>query len=164
MKPTNVLPVGHRIRRLRRQKGWSLNECQLRSQGRVKAVTLASYERGERSISLARLALIAELFNVSIEYFLVTRDLPTDEDGRRHIYDLHALSGISPSREKDLLLSFLAQIIQARGDWQGAVISLRGSDISTLQILFAAALAGENASYMKWVESQKFLINLKSNA
>ena len=164
MNPTKTLPVGQRIRILRRQKGWTLNECQLRSQGRVKAVTLASYERGERSISLARLALIAELFNVSIEYFLVTRDLPTDEGGRRHIYDLHAISAISPSLEKDLLLSFLAQIIQARGDWQGAVISLRGSDISALQILFAAALAGDNASYMKWVESQKFLMNLKSNA
>lgn len=129
----------------------------------MKALTLASYERGERSISLVRLALIAELFNVPIEYFLVTRDLPTDEDGRRHIYDLHVLSSISPSREKDLLLSFLAQIIQARGDWQGAVISLRGSDISTLQILFAAAHNGENSNYSKWVGSQKFIMNLKSN-
>ena len=164
MNQSNELPVGHRIRRLRQQKGWSLNECAIRSQGRVKAVTLASYERGERSISLARLSLLAELFNVSIEYFFATRDLPTVEDGRRHIYDLHVLAGISPSREKDLVLSYLGQVIQARGDWQGAVISLRGSDISALQILFAAALDGENASYMNWVESQKFMLNLKSNA
>ena len=164
MKTTHESPVAQRIRKIRREKGWSLKECQIRSRGRLQAVTLGSYERGERSISLARLALIAEVFEVSIEYLLVARDLTSNEANKRHIYDLHALSRATATREKELLLSYIAEIIKVRGDWQGAVISLRASDLSNLQILFASQFKASDRSYIEWVESQNFLMKLESNA
>jgi hypothetical protein len=43
----------HKLRELRRSKGLTLQDCELISNGALKAVVLGSYERGHRAISLA---------------------------------------------------------------------------------------------------------------
>jgi hypothetical protein len=84
----------------------------------------------------------------------------TDSSGR-HIYDLRALQALPQSIEKTILLSYIQRIIIERGDWKGAVISLRTSDVENLRRIFAASHGVEAASYLEWVEKQG--ITLKKN-
>ncbi|MFM9151230.1 MAG: helix-turn-helix domain-containing protein [Candidatus Planktophila sp.] len=162
MSITHDLPIGARIRKVRRERGWSLQECEVRSQGRLRAVTLASYERGQRSISLGKLQLIAEILEVTIEYLFGATNQMSPVPKQRHIYDLRALT-LSPSCvQKQLLLSYLKVIIKKRGDWQGEVISLRTSDIGNLHLIFQSQFTDSACDYIDWIESQNFLMRLKS--
>ena len=164
MKSAHKIHVGQRIRTIRRQMGWTLEDCQRRSSGKLPAVTLGAYERGERSISLAKLSLIAELLQVPIEYLLSGAEKPSVKVKGRHVYDLHALSLMPSSAEKELLMGYLTQIIHERGDWRGAVITLRAADISNLHILFYAQSSDSESDYLAWVEKKNFRVRLESNA
>jgi len=164
MRRDQEIHLGQRIRTIRRQMGWTLDDCQRRSSGKLPAVTLGAYERGERSISLAKLSLIAELLQVPMEHLLSGAANSSVNVKERHIYDLHALSRMSSSAEKELLMSYLTQIIHERGDWRGAVITLRSVDISNLHILFAAQSSDSESDYLAWVEMNNFRVKLESNA
>ena len=164
MRKDQEIILGQRIRTIRRQMGWTLDDCQRRSAGKLLAVTLGAYERGERSISLAKLSLIAELLQVPMEHLLSGAEKPSAKVQGRHIYDLHALALMPSSAEKELLMGYLTQIIHERGDWRGAVITLRSVDISNLQILFAAQTSDYSSDYLAWVEMKNFRVKLESNA
>ncbi len=57
--------VGERLRRVRVDKGLSLQDVERRSDGRWKAAVVGSYERGDRNISATRLLELAEFYGVS---------------------------------------------------------------------------------------------------
>ncbi len=164
MRTDQEIHPGQRIRTIRRQMGWTLDDCQRRSSGKLPAVTLGAYERGERSISLAKLSLIADLLQVPIEHLLSGAENLSVNVKERHIYDLRALSLMPSSTEKELLMGYLTQIIHERGDWRGAVITLRSVDISNLHIIFAAQSSDSESDYLAWVEKKNFRVKLESNA
>jgi hypothetical protein len=80
---------------------------------------------------------------------------------RRHIYDLRALQMLAQSPEKAHLLSYIHHIIRERGDWKGAVISLRATDVRSLTLIFATTSSTENHDYQSWVAMQG--ISLQKN-
>ena len=65
--------VGAALRAARRRRGWSLAELAARSKDGVKPSTLGSYERGDRTISVLRLGILAELYGVALEALLGLR-------------------------------------------------------------------------------------------
>jgi transcriptional regulator with XRE-family HTH domain len=59
--------VGEVLRQVRAGRGLSLHQVTVRSGGDFKPSSVASYERGERQISLARLFSLAEVYDVAPE-------------------------------------------------------------------------------------------------
>lgn len=148
--------VGSRIRAIRREKGWSLKEFEQRSRGQIKAITLGSYERGDRSLSVETMSLIAEVLSIHPAELLRSECQPITTDTPRHIYDLHKLRSLEGTPERDLLISFLREVASHRGDWRGAVISIRVSDVLNLGFLFALLpkSQGQKSYFDAWVNNQ----------
>ena len=57
--------VGESLRRIRVERGLSLQDVERASEGRWKAAVIGSYERGDRNISATRLLELAEFYEVS---------------------------------------------------------------------------------------------------
>ena len=162
MSSQELMEIRRRIRGARLTRGWSLADFEFHSAGRVSAVAMGSYERGSRTLSISKLLVICEIFQVSLIHIMApVNELTSTDSSGRHIYDLRALQGLPQSIEKTILLSYIQRIIRERGDWKGAVISLRTSDVENLRHIFAASHGVEVASYLDWLEKQG--ITLKKN-
>jgi transcriptional regulator with XRE-family HTH domain len=59
--------AGEVLRRVRQGRSLSLRQVTVRSGGRFKPSSVASYERGERQISLERLFALARVYDVAPE-------------------------------------------------------------------------------------------------
>jgi len=64
--------VGDRLRDIRRQQGLSLAEVEERSGGAWKAVVVGAYERGDRAVTVPRLAELADFYGVPLSTLLPT--------------------------------------------------------------------------------------------
>jgi transcriptional regulator with XRE-family HTH domain len=120
-----------RLRAVRQSKGLTLGEVSSKSKGRISAIALGSYERGNRSLSTQKLFEISELYCVP-----VTELLAPPEKGiqtGRVIIDLRKLSHSQDSLSH-ALLKIIERIAQMRHDWNGEVISLRSTDVQLLRI------------------------------
>src|SRR5450432_2522741 len=58
--------LGSRLRAIRTQQGMSLHGVEERSTGRWKAVVVGSYERGDRAVTVQRLAELADFYGVPV--------------------------------------------------------------------------------------------------
>ena len=58
--------LGARLRAIRQQQGLSLQGVEKKSSGRWKAVVVGSYERGDRAVTVARLAELADFYGVPV--------------------------------------------------------------------------------------------------
>lgn len=155
MSTDELKEIRRRIRTARQSLGWSLADFEIHSARRVTAVAMGSYERGSRTLSISKLLVICEILQVSPIHFLApANELSIAPSAGRHIYDLRALQHLVNSAEKLHLLSYIHQIIRERGDWKGAVISLRASDVENLERIFAASQEIESANYLDWIEKQ----------
>lgn len=74
---------GQRIRKLRKEKNWTLEE--MAGKIGISRSTLAGYEKGYRNPPIPILIRISKLFNVSVDYILGLTD---DKNIRRLEYDL----------------------------------------------------------------------------
>lgn len=144
-----------RIRAARLSRGWSLADFESHSAGRVSAVAMGSYERGTRSLSITKLVTICDIFQISLIHLLApAQELTVTEVSGRHIYDLRALQELPPTAEKSYLLAYIHQLMRERGDWRGAVVSLRATDVENLELIFTASHEIESHSYLEWLEKQ----------
>lgn len=62
--------LGDRLRAIRRQQGMSLADVERRSGGTWKAVVVGAYERGDRAITIAKLARLTGFYGVPIRELL----------------------------------------------------------------------------------------------
>jgi transcriptional regulator with XRE-family HTH domain len=156
MTAQSASTVGERIRAIRRERGWSLREFEERSRGQIKAITLGSYERGDRSLSVETMSLIAEILSVHPAELLRGECQPISTDTPRHIYDLLKLRSLEVTPEREILLRFIKEVAGYRGDWRGAVISIRESDVANLTLIFALLpdSQGEKNYFRRWVDRQ----------
>ena len=130
--------IAQRLRELRNQRGLTLDEFERFTEGAVKAVVMGSYERGTRSISIARLGQLASYFGVSLQYFLAPPKNEVVTNPARWIFDLRILrSSESNSPEMAALRSFLQEVAAQRSDWDGEVLSIRESDKKILEIFLS---------------------------
>jgi transcriptional regulator with XRE-family HTH domain len=133
--------LGDRLRSIRSQQGLTLQDVEERSDGEWKAVVIGSYERGDRAVSVAKLARLAQFYGVPMRDLLPvtepTADRAGNDDAPRVILDLSRVPEIAAGDDAIAALSRYARRIQLqRGDYNGRVLSLRADDIRALATAF----------------------------
>ena len=127
--------VGDRLRRVRVQQNLSLHDVERLSDGTFKASVVGAYERGERSISVARLRGLADFYRVPLTELVPTQGGPpapaTDELSGTLTVDLTRLEG-AEQPETGVLNRFVHAIQVRRGDYNGRVITIRRDDLRAL--------------------------------
>ena len=120
--------LGARLRAVRTMQGLTLADVEERSDGVWKAVVVGSYERGDRSVTVARLSELAAFYGVPVSHLLPS---PGDEDDRERVtIDLAALE--QAGARFTTLLRYVRRIQQERGDYNGRMLTLRLDDLRTV--------------------------------
>lgn len=126
--------VGARLRGVRRQRGWSLQEVERRSAGEWKAAVVGSYERGDRNISASRLLELASFYGVSAAEVLPPDDRPRPPTHAGSlVLDLDRLDSAGVRYEG--VRRYCESILVQRGDHNRLVLSLRSEDVRALGAL-----------------------------
>lgn len=131
--------LGARLRAIRTQQGMSLHAVEEKSEGRWKAVVVGSYERGDRAVTVAKLAELAEFYGVPIAELL-----PDQPAGRRGmptpklVIDLQRLQELPPAQAGPLA-RYAAAIQSQRGDYNGKVLTIRAEDLRSLAVIYAVS-------------------------
>lgn len=128
--------VGDRLRNIRLQKGLSLHDVEQASGKEFKASVVGAYERGERSISVPRLARLARFYGVPVDHLLPNFG---DEPGetvastlpQKIRINLQRLAQVN-SQELDVLGRYLNVIQMRRGDFNGKVLTIRQDDLQAI--------------------------------
>lgn len=126
--------IGARLRRIRNQQQMSLADVQTRSEGVWKAVVVGAYERGDRAVTLTRLADLADFYGVPVADLLP--EAPAPDAGRstsppdRIMLDLTRLHDSSP--DLVAVARFVDLVRRRRGDHNGRVMTLRDGDLETI--------------------------------
>jgi transcriptional regulator with XRE-family HTH domain len=126
--------IGERLRRIRHQQGLSLAAVEQRSRGEWKAVVIGAYERGDRAVTVTRLAQLAGFYGVPLADLLPGPRPQTAGDGPdRLVLDLTRLrADVGPAMTT--VVRFATRVQRLRGDHNGRVLTLRGSDVGTLAL------------------------------
>lgn len=131
--------VGERLRNVRVQKGWSLHDVELHSDGEFKASVLGAYERGERSISVNRLQRLAMFYTVRVDG-LLPRVGPEPTGSAAWAMTLPNeglcidLGTLTERREPEAraLEQFVTILQMQRGDYGGKMLTIRREDVRVL--------------------------------
>lgn len=135
------LSLGARLRTIRQQQGLSLHAVEQRSKGKWKAVVVGSYERGDRAITVAKLAELASFYGVPVGQLLPEGSVRanTGRSAKKVVIDLEAMAAM-PAEAIGPLVRFVASIQDKRGDYNGRVLTVRASDLETLALLFQTSV------------------------
>lgn len=136
-----ALSLGARLRTIRQQQGLSLQAVEQRSNGKWKAVVVGSYERGDRAITVAKLAELAGFYGVPVGHLLPDGSVRTysGRTSKKFVIDLEAMAAM-PTEVVGPLVRFVAAIQDKRGDYNGRVLTVRASDMETLALLFQTSV------------------------
>ena len=128
--------VGERLRSIRRQRGFSLQDVQRVSEGEFKAAVLGAYERGERSLSVPRLHRLAGYYGVPVTQLLPPEPtaMVIDPDRETVTIDLQRLGALE-GPEAGMIERFLSSIQMERQDFNGKVLTVRRDDLRLLSRL-----------------------------
>jgi len=120
-----------RLRLIREARHLTLVQAARLTKGEISAIALGSYERGDRSVSAAKLITIANLYHVPISELFEAPEKYVSE--QRISIDLRKiLTTTSPPAQR--ITAILRNIARMRGDWNGEVISLRAHDLNNFQV------------------------------
>ncbi len=126
--------VGEKLRRIRVDRGLSLQDVERESEGRWKAAVVGSYERGDRNISATRLLELAEYYDVSPAEVLPGEPAFRQDSGNSGIVvDLQKLDTLD--EQWTPVRRYLESIQVQRGDFNRQVLSIRGEDLRALSVL-----------------------------
>lgn len=128
--------LGSRLRAIRQQQNLSLQGVEEKSGGRWKAVVVGSYERGDRAITVAKLADLAEFYGVPVAELLPDgHSTGGAEPPPRVVIDLERLSRV-PNERAAPLMRYAAAVQAQRGDYNGRVLSIRQDDLRMLAVMY----------------------------
>lgn len=132
-----AMRLGARLREVRRQRGLSLIDLEAMTSGEFKASVLGAYERGERAISVPRLARLAECYGVVVEELLPVEDRESSppvaqtQAGGSVTLDLVALER-SSAPEADTIARYVSRIRRERGSWNEPEMTVRKEDVRVM--------------------------------
>ena len=138
-----LLRFQRRLRAVREAQGLTLSQVAALSSGAISAIALGSYERGDRSISASKVLEIAKIYKIPISELF---EQPKKMVGNKKVViDYRKLSNDDDPIAQPLL-KVINKIASIRRDWNGELISLRESDIVSLQIF--TLLTGDEVNQM----------------
>jgi transcriptional regulator with XRE-family HTH domain len=140
--------LGEHLRKLRKQKGFSLLDVQALSLGEFKASVMGAYERGERAISALRLSRLATLYRLPLQAMLPASE-PTADDATGLAVDAARLDK-AQGPEAATLARFVRRLQGLRQDWTDGVVRIRASDVAAL----ASACDRTPAEFIKQIDDQ----------
>lgn len=142
--------LGARLREIRTQQGLSLHAVEERSGGRLKAVVIGSYERGDRAITVQKLADLAEFYTIPVAEILPdATQTPSGPAATSVTLNLQRLAQV-PVDTAGPLARYAAAIQSRRGDYNGRVLSIRGQDLESLAILYNTSAAELTEQLITW--------------
>jgi transcriptional regulator with XRE-family HTH domain len=128
--------LGQRLRSIRSQQGLSLHGVEEKSEGRWKAVVVGSYERGDRAVTVAKLAELADFYGVPVAELLPdARATRRGQPAPKLIIDLQRLSEL-PAHQVGPLARYASAIQSQRGDYNGKVLTIRAEDLRSLAVIY----------------------------
>ena len=143
--------VGARLRAVRQQRGFSLQDVEQVSEQEFKASVLGAYERGERAISVPRLQRLSRCYGVPVdrllpdgEAFVDLTVMPTQErsaGGEPITIDLARLAEVHDP-ELDVLARYVTMIQLQRQDFNGRMITIRRDDVRMLAAMMSTTPEG----------------------
>jgi transcriptional regulator with XRE-family HTH domain len=131
--------VGEKLRRMRQDRGLSLQEVCAKSGGSFVVSTLSAYERGKRSLSLERLCELAEIYGQTPMSML---DIEAGSEFQRSVtsngplrISLDNLQRLRPE-ERRPLETYLAFLRELRNDPSREMLTIRKEDLAYLSALY----------------------------
>lgn len=128
--------LGRQLRQIRQQKGMTLQQVEEASDGTWKAVVIGSYERGDRSVSVAKLARLADFYEVPLSALLPSQGASssTTPAAGGVVVDLQRLAAIDDGEDEiaGMLVRLAHGVRSRRGDYNGRILSLRNADLESL--------------------------------
>jgi transcriptional regulator with XRE-family HTH domain len=142
--------LGARLRAIRTQQGLSLHGVEEKSRGRWKAVVVGSYERGDRSVTVQKLAELAEFYGVPVSELLPGDVLPTLlAPSPKLVIDLERMAQL-PKEKAGPLSRYVATIQSQRGDYNGRVLSIRQEDLRSLAVIYDKSPTDLTEELISW--------------
>lgn len=133
---SNQITTSEKLRKIRKSKGWSLQDVEKISRGKWKAVVIGSYERSDRAISLKKAIELMDFYGVPMNALFEETPIPSEntESFGQLILDQRLIKqNTEPKLEG--IKRMIAFITSRRKDWNGEVLSLRSSDLQFISIL-----------------------------
>ena len=149
--------LGARLRSIRRQQHLTLHDVEERSDGEWKAVVVGSYERGDRAISITKLARLAAFYRVPMHDLLPHEDSApstADNDLAAPRIDLRGLAGDTDDAAVEAVSRYVRRIQVERGDYNGRMLTIRQSDLHAI----ALALGVEPTDLVERLEDRRALV------
>lgn len=146
--------LGARLRRVRSERHLTLHGVQLKSEGRWKAVVVGSYERGDRAISVQRLAELADFYGVAVSELLPTSSVATPNAGTgpelsRLVLNVARVQS-TPDGAATLLRRYMTAILRQRRERTGVSVALRRTDLNTLALMYDATVEELSERLVQW--------------
>lgn len=128
--------LGAKLRGIRQQQGLSLHGVEQKSTGRWKAVVVGSYERGDRAVTVQKLAELADFYGIPVGELLPEGRISSGSEAATKIsINLERLQEL-PADQAGPLARYAAAIQTQRGDYNGKVLSIRTEDLRSLAIIY----------------------------
>ena len=151
----SIEDIAASLRAIRKQKGMTLKDVEIASNGRWKAVVIGSYERCDRALSLKKAINLAAFYQIPLDQLLGLENRESAPMNRKLTLDLRRVRERSTTGNNFELLSTLTHLLCAkRRDWNGEVLSLRDTDLTTLALL----LTLDESATLDWLNSEKLIL------
>ncbi len=147
--------LGTRLRAIRVQQHLSLHGVERKSDGKWKAVVVGSYERGDRAVSVQRLAELAEFYGVPVSDLLPPEDSAMSGGGggatplSRIVLNLDKVAGLTDGHA-DILKRFTLSIQRQRGDAAARTLPVRYEDLRTLALMYDTSIESLTERLVRW--------------
>jgi transcriptional regulator with XRE-family HTH domain len=135
--------LGLRLRAVRAQRGLSLHAVERKSEGKWKAVVVGSYERGDRAVTVQKLAALATFYDIPLRDLIPEpRSAPvgdSDPAARRGndllVLDLDRLARIEPQRVGPLA-RYAAAVARSAGNNIGGTLPIGADELRSLAVIY----------------------------
>jgi transcriptional regulator with XRE-family HTH domain len=144
--------LGARLRAIRLQQHLSLHGVERKSGGRWKAVVVGSYERGDRAVSVQRLAELADFYGVPVSDMLPPESVATAVGSTplgRVVLNLDKVAQLADGNA-DILRRFAGSIQRQRGDVGARTLPVRHEDLRTLALMYDTSLEALTERLVRW--------------